>query len=403
VSWSMRLHQSRERAKRYFEEQVATDADAVFWRHSPVHDVRRHPDHLLYGSWAGIMGSALLGALRVNDGPLCDAIASGLSRFQGPDGLFRMPSVSPEAMDGHDDEYFSFHCTNYALGAFDTISREPHARLAFLEAFENSLFLAEWLERRDWGRPWQEGNTVVNLASFFEFSARRGNREARVRLAQIADWLETHQNPDTGFWHSDGVGYLQAMAGAAHVLQVFQPLGRAVPRAERIVDSCLERGYQGIRAACADLDLVDILCHLRPYGHRVPEIDSIMLRYLSELLQIQNDDGGFCDSYVTPQVTYGLMTPEEVSITWTTWFRLATVGMIATTLVPEENGRWHFRKTLGTGYFSPPRAPAAERTGGTAKGDLPALEERRLALVRKARFLRQHVTWRMRQWRLELR
>lgn len=396
MSWSERLRRCRERGERYFQQQRVEDGDALFWRHSPAHDVRADPGHLLYGSWAGIMGLALVGSTALDGDAVRDRVAAGLNRFQRADGLFRLAPVRPDAMAGHDEEYFTFHCTNYALGAFDAISREPLRRLAFVEPLMDPAPLTAWLDRRDWGRPWQEGNTVVNLASFFQFLARRGRAQAGERLAQIGDWLETHQKSTTGFWHAEGVGYLQAMAGAAHLLHVFHALGRPVPHAERIVDSCLKKGYAGIRAACADIDVVDVLCHLRPYGHRVAQIDTVLRQYLAELLQIQNADGGFGDSYVTPQVTYGVATPRKVSVTWTTWFRLATIGMIATSLVPEESGRWHFRRTLGSGFFSPRREVVGSPTPAL---DTPSsLRARRLELVRTARFFRQHATWRARQW-----
>jgi hypothetical protein len=397
MSWSARLQECRDRGERYFRQQVLDDGDALFWRHSPSHDTRTDPGHLLYGSWAGIMGLALLGSPMLADDAARDRMAAGLNRFQRPDGLFRLTPLPPDAMAGHDEEYFSFHCTNYVLGAFDAISRNPLRRLAFVEPLMEPEPLAAWLEARDWSRPWQEGNTVVNVASFFEFLARRGRAQAGERLNQIAAWLEAHQNPKTGFWHLEGVGYLQAMAGAAHLLHVFHALGRPVPRAEQIVDSVLAQGYPGIRAACADIDVVDILGHLHPHGHRAAAIGEILRRYLAELVQIQNPDGGYGDSYVTPQVTYGLTTPRKVSVTWTTWFRLATIGMIATTLVPGERGRWHFRGTLGSGFFAPPPAEAPRAASPAAEAP-SFLDERRLALVRTARFLRQHATWRARQW-----
>jgi hypothetical protein len=398
MSWRDRLSQCRRRAEAYFRSQRLEEGDALFWRNSPAHDVKCDPGHLLYGTWAGILGSALLEPSTLGDGPVRDTMASGLNRFQSADGFFRIAGIPPAAMDGHDDEYFSFHCTNYALGALDFVGRPPRFPLAFLDPFFDPSFTARWLDDRDWGRPWTEGNTVVNLASFFELGARVDRPNARARLAQIADWLEEHQSPDTGFWHSEGVPYLPAMAGAAHLLHVFYALGRRVPRAERIVDSCVERGYPGIRAACADIDLVDILCHLRPYGHRVPAIDEILRRYLTELLQIQNADGGFCDSYVTPLTTYGLVTPRDVSATWTTWFRLATIGMISVSLVPGEAGRWHFRKTPGTGYFPPaPPMPSGRQEASVPPAFSP-LAEIRLAAVRRARFFRQHLTWQARRW-----
>jgi len=397
MSWTERLSRCRRRAEAYFASQRLEEGNTLVWKNSPAHDVKRYPGHLLYGTWAGILGSALVESTMLSDGLERDHMASGLNRFQGADGFFRIPGIPPNAMNGHDDEYFSFHCTNYALAALDAIGRPPRFPLAFLDPFFDPSFTARWLDSRNWGRPWTEGNTVVNLASFFELEARGDKANARAGLEWLADWLEDHQDSRTGFWHSKGVAYLPAMAGAAHLLHVFYSLGRRVPRASQIVDSCLERGYPCIRGACADIDLVDILCHLRSYGYRVPSIDGLLRRYIAELLQIQNEDGGFCDSYVTPLVTYGLVTPRDVSATWTTWFRLATIGMIAVLLVPGENGRWHFRKMLGTGFFHPAPAIGAHPDASSIAPAPSAIQEIQLATIRRTRFLRQHVTWRMRR------
>lgn len=397
MSFAERLSACRVRADGYFRSQAMDAGEAVFWRNSPAHDAKASPGHLLYGSWAGILGSALIRSSVLEEAALRDAMAAGLNRFQGPDGLFRIAGIPTRAMGGHDDEYFSFHCTNYALGALDMIERAPRFPLAFLERFLEPGFTRTWLDSRNWAAPWTEGNTVVNLASFFELEARRGRDRAREGLLLIADWLERRQDPRTGFWNAPGVAYLPAMAGAAHLLHVFHVLGRDVPNAGRILDSCLERGYPGIRGACADIDLVDILCHLRSAADHVRAIDDILRRFLAELLQIQNEDGGFCDSYVTPLETYGLVTPRRTSATWTTWFRLATLGMIAVTLLPGEAPSWRFRRTVGSGFFQPRAGAASSPVHAPASPALGAAREIRLAAVRRTRFWRQHLTWRIRK------
>ena len=134
---------------------------------------------------------------------------------------------------------------------------------------------------------------------------------------------------------------LDALAGAAHNLHIYYYLNRDVPQAIRVVDSCLRRGYLGIRSACIDIDIVDILANMRRYGHRVTEINEILWRYLVELLQIQNSDGGFADTYTTPHVLYGHKTPRRRSIMWTTWFRLASIGMAANGFVKDASLSWN--------------------------------------------------------------
>ncbi len=396
------LERCRVRAAAYLDAQLEIAGDARYWRHSATHDSQRDPGHLLYGTWGGVFASVVLRRDREFTPASRRQIANALNRFQRPDGTFVLPDVPEADRVGHDDEYLAMHCTNYALGALRALGEKPRYPLTFMERYQGDAFLAEWLDDRDWSRPWTEGNKVVNIASFYAVLAEDGDAKSRARLEQIADWLDMHQDTHTGFWHRDPPGdraaLWVAMAGAAHVLHIPYYLGRTVQHADRVVESCLGLGYAGIRSACVDIDIVDILTHLRRSGHRVAEIDDVLERYLVELLQVQNPDGGFCDSYVTPHRLYGNTAPADASVTWTTWFRLATIGMIASTLLPSQRGQWEFRNTLGTGSFFQPYARTG--TDGAARFGRYLQPGKRLMLAttRNGRFARQRATARVRGW-----
>ncbi len=396
------LHVCRERAERYLRTQMYVGEVGHCWRHSPTHDVAAYPDHLLYGTWAGALASVLIGYDRRFDAGTVAGIGRALGHFQRPDGAFTM-HVSESHRRGHDGEYLAFHFTNYAVGALRALGLHPAHGLSFTDRLATQATLAAWLARRDWTRPWREGNNVVNLASFYAVRSEEGCVWARERLQELADWHDAHQNEESGFWHVGNgtrrTELVSAVAGGAHNLHLYYYLGRPVPGAERIVDSCLRLGYQGVSSACMDIDVVDILSHLRCVGYRVKEIDSVLERYFLELLPLQNADGGFGDNYVTPQVTYGLVTPSRVSTTWTTYFRLATLGMIARTLFPEQGERWTFRNTLGMGYFNP--SGLRGRAGRSVPRAAPRLTrslQRWLAIQRRIRFARQRLTSSIRRW-----
>ena len=173
-----------------------------------------------------------------------------------------------------------------------------------------------------------------------------------------------------------------------------------MPNADRIVDSCLKLTSLGVVSACIDLDMTDVLTHLRRYRHRVDEIDRLLYRYLVELLQVQNADGGFCDNYVAPHRAYGHKTPVGRSVTWVTWFRLATIGMLGGTLLPDQRDRWWFRNTLGSGYHDLARAAGPGASTEAPTVDLAAPVSLRLWLTtrREARWMRQRITSRARRW-----
>jgi hypothetical protein len=396
------LQECRARAAAYLQSQAYVRGSEHWWRHSCTHDAQSHPDHLLYGTWAGALASVLLGLDRSFSAETKDRIRHALSHFQRPDGTFLMAGIPEAQRPGQDREYLVFHCTNYAAGAMRALGLPLRYSLAFVEELASPAALQAWLAQRDWNRPWREGNNVVNLASFYALLAEDGAAWARERLEDMAAWHDVHQNPTTGFWHStcgeDRSSLVEAMAGGAHNLHIYYYLGRSVPRGERIIDSCLRLGYPGVTSACIDIDLVDILCHLRHLGHRVTEIDSVLKRYLIELLPVQNADGGFGDNYVTPHVLYSHRTPAGASVTWTTYFRLATIGMIASTMFLQEHGNWTFRNTMGMGYYNRQYASRGltPELSHRAELQLPRSLQLWLGARRRMRWTRQRLVSRVR-------
>jgi hypothetical protein len=393
------LQNCRVRAAGYLAAQVVEEEDAQFWRHSPAHDFQSHSQHLLYGTWAGVHASILLGLDTDFSAAQRRRIANAVNQFQRPDGAYVMDTSLPAGGAAGEDEYFIFHCTNYALGAVRALNERPRYSLSFMERLMDQKELDRWLKERDWQRPWAEGNNIVNLASFYAILAEEGVSEAWPRLFVIADWLDSQQDENTGFWlakENANQDLHVAMAGAAHSQHIYYYLGRTAPRVNTIIESCLRLGHLGLRSACVDLDLVDLLTNLRRYDYRVSEIDRLLFRYLVELLDVQNADGGFCDNYVTPHLLYGQNTPAGVSVTWTTWFRLATIGMIACALFPEQVDQWHFRRTLGSGYWNPNFALAGV---GSASRSLTLPQSTRLwwTAKREVRFYRQRLTFSLRQ------
>lgn len=398
---STALRECRAGVARYLAAQAVEIGDAHFWRHSPVHDPEKDPGNLLCGTWGGAHTSVLLGLDEAFDATTRRRIGTGINSFQQSDGTFWMNGVDRPS-DERDLEYVTFQCTNYALGALRALGLEPCGELSFLQTLKQGPQLGAWLDRRDLSSPWAEGNNLVNLASFYAILRAEGNAQAGVRLEEMLVWLDWKQQPLTGFWHVGETkrksSLLIAMAGAAHNLHLYYFLNREVPNAKAIIDSCLDLGYLGIRSACVDLDIVDILTNLRRYRHRVSEIDRVLRRYLIELLDVQNADGGFCDNYVTSHLYYGQHTPAGISVTWTTWFRLATVGMIVCALYPEQRSCWHFRRTLGSGYWNPEYAQTAGKLStAQVAADVRPLTRFWWTTHRKQRFARQRLTSSLRE------
>lgn len=192
----------------------------------------------------------------------------------------------------------------------------PAEKLRFLSAYETPSGFELWKQRRLWDDPWLEGNSVVNLAAFYDYNGLRD------RFKDLVSYLDALQDPVTGYYGDD----------------------------------CSS-------SACLDVDVVDTLANLSQRTYRRTEIEGYLDRKLGALLGFQKTDGGFCDELSGTRIfdgwPRGYSEPHGVSNCFATWFRIATIGMIEWALYPEMRHRWTFRNTLGMGYFSPPRKEEA--------------------------------------------
>ena len=150
-----------------------------------------------------------------------------------------------------------------------------------------------------------------------------------------------------------------AMAGAAHNFHIYYYLNRPLRYVDRIVDHCVSFVGEGVTSACVDIDMVDILANMHKYGYRTGDIESGLEKKLVDLLDFQNPDGGFADVKEGDRRFDGwnsYVEPQGLSNCFATWFRTATIAMICEVLFPKEFP-WHFRNTIGMGYFNRQYSP----------------------------------------------
>ena len=103
----------------------------------------------------------------------------------------------------------------------------------------------------------------------------------------------------------------------------------------------LDGGFNpcGNAGACEDVDSVDILVNLyKRFDYRRGDIRFGLKRCLRHILSTQNPDGGFPYSLNCAQSHMGIpgtQAPANVSTTFSTWFRIHTLALIAE-ILPEE-------------------------------------------------------------------
>jgi len=377
MNYLPRIHNMRQRVLDWFAGQQVPELGFGVYADSAYQRAHGPAGMYLPGTYNATLCLSLLGAYTDLAPAQADSLAAFLNRFQRPDGAYRIPEIIQAEIYYPDFEYIDLHTSNYALGALAALGRQPALPLAFLERYNTPDKLAGWLAERRMDEPWSEGNYIVNLASFFAWQLERGDEAYRALFQQLLDWHDTHQDPASGYWYDPSTGDLtSAMAGAAHNLHLYAYLAHAVPRYEKIVDHCLTIP-EGVASACLDIDVVDILANLHGYGYRQAEIEASLERKMAALLDFQNPDGGFADVREGVRLFDGwerYQEPQGLSNSFATWFRCATLGMICCVLYPETGEQWHFRNTLGMGYFHP-RPPAAfpARSQPEAAPHLPAV------------------------------
>lgn len=357
------VEQARLRTLDWLDDMQATGAPAGVSRISAAHDPARWPGILLPGTYNAVMCRDLLAGPWSADRA---ALAAWIESHRRADGVFRVPGMSDATVFKKPDRdetwrYIDFHVTNYSLGAVDALMPGRRPRLDFAMPYLDILTLKAWLCDRDLNDPWQEGNNIVNLASFLLLLRRDGDAETRARVAAALDvlfaWHDRLREPTTGFWGvgqlSDPTRLLHAFAGSMHNFHIWYHEGRVPEAFDRSVDYCLSLPLR-VDSACIDVDAVDVLVHgLTLLDHRRGEIRDRLTGLLEALLAEQNPDGGFCDvrTGVRRQDGWvgGYEEPQGLSNTFATWFRWIALAMIADVLWP---GRWpwRFRRMIGIGY-----------------------------------------------------
>jgi len=351
-----RIQQSRERSLAWLDTMDGN-------RFSGFHDPVRWPGMCLPACYDAVHCRTLLGGFPSGEARKTIDFLNG---FQMDDGTYRLLGMASDSVYKGPDrvrtrEYIDFHATNYAFGAVRALGGKELKPFRFMDAYRTAPGLLDWTERRIWNDPWMEGNLVVNLGSFLLAMAEDGDPESGKRVLELMEWLDRIQDPATGFWgerFETRREILEGMAGAMHTYHLYYYLDRPLPRLEQIARASIslaENELAPVTSACLDVDIVELLANIHRLGLYRAEIEAILEKKLSLLLDFQNPDGGFCDEsngiLRFDGWPGGYWEPQGISNCFATWFRCATVGIISCILFPGTAGQWKFRSTIGIGYF----------------------------------------------------
>lgn len=336
--------------------------DNYGWKYTSTHSVEKYPAALLYGTWSAILGLTLLNDTQNWAKEEKNWAITKLNLHRRADGTFLGKGLENLA-NLKSLEYLILHCTNYSLGAALELDPNFDFETPYLHRFLDADNLARWFDGRSLMRPWEEGNNIVNVASYLALCHEHGLTSALERLHQMLAWHRKYQNPKTGGF--DGFGYptsnqrLQALAGAVHNFHIHLYLGEPFGYESVIAEHLPKLLMLGRLSACESIDFVELAIRTIDYSSAPEELINSLIYHADCLLKSQRKDGGWLEAAnnITPTFGHGFKDHTVSSCSYATWFRLCALGMISIVLLDDDQKKWKFRKTLGMGY-APANWPA---------------------------------------------
>ncbi len=318
------------------------------------HDLAKYPAAILYGTWSiAYIKHLILGRKWQNEEER-QFILSVLNRHRLRNGIF-YPASLDQIKYSKSKEYMYLHCYNYAVGAALELDSSFDFQSSYMDAFLNADYLQRWLNQRSLERPWEESNNIVNAASYLALCNDHGDNRGKERLYQMLEWHNKVQNPFTGgfeIFKPSRKNILQSMAGAVHNFHIHHYLEEPMRYENKIAQNVIPFLFEGPLTACLSIDFVELACKTINHADKPFELEQALLYHLKALIDYQNEDGGWYENETPrkPTTANGMREEKASSNSYATWFRLCSIAMIVITLLKDDPGRWHFRKTLGMGY-----------------------------------------------------
>jgi hypothetical protein len=322
----------------------------------------------LYGTCYAALCATYLGA----DDELPERTRRFITGCQDPEtGLMIGPELrtfQPPPTAIHDRDHLVFHLTCAALPACRQFGLTLPDPVRAAHRFADPAYLHDWLDRRDLRRAWLEGNNLLFVGQLLVYLRdAEGLASAPLALESWFRWLETHVDPQTSLWGTNGdCSAMEATYGGYHQLLVYYHEQHPIANPEGLVDTVLglqhdDGGFHpgGDGGACEDVDCVDILVNLyKQHAYRRPEIRAALRQCLRHILVLQNHDGGFPYNRRHRQTHMGIPGTAAAagrSTMFATWFRTHTLALIAEILTDEPalSGPFGFTNNLSMGWHRP--------------------------------------------------
>jgi hypothetical protein len=295
---------------------------------------------------------------------------SYIQSFQSDDGFFRDPSLD---IPSFTNVYWWGwpHMTLIVLMALNAIGGIAQKRFQIIDPFRKKGRMEDWLETRNWkNEPASVSNEIQNYATLLQY-ARDFQDEVWCEdvLKEMYDWLDRHQDPQTGLWGSEFNTPQLLSYGVQtgyHLWLLYFYDRRPIQYLEQIVDSCLATqnklggfGEPLNSSACEDIDTIDPLVRLYfAIDYRRDDILKALEKALPWVMVNINENGGWVfRRYESFQYGHPLMQANEnESSMFPTWFRTLSLAYLSKVLSskPIADIEWRFLKSSGLQFWFEP-------------------------------------------------
>lgn len=204
-----------------------------------------------------------------------------------PDGVFHdsLFRQNDFRSNGVDLTYFQAETTTFCQQALDALLAPPPPPRDWSGSWHTLDNLIRYFESLPWKTLRLDSNRVLFVLSQLCHDAERHQKSELLDVVDIIlDWLDTYQNPETGFWFKTGkVSSVDEMSAASRLISYYSYRRRRVQHIERIIDSCLALqqhrifSQRDINSICLVYETLNLLAKASLVtDHRAKKVKALM-------------------------------------------------------------------------------------------------------------------------------
>ena len=319
---------------------------------------------ILYASCYAALTLHLYGELQQYTRKQKQSWVEYINAFQDDDGIFRDKKIACPGAETL--EWWGWHhLTLHTLMTLEALGGVTPKTFTIIERFKEKGSMAKWLDSLGWQESAANAsNHVQNYGTLLQYDRDfHGIRWCAASLDEMFNWLDLHQNNNTGLWGTrfdTPYTLSQGVQAGYHLWMLYFYDHRQISHTQQIIDSCLatQNRFGGFgpslnSSACEDIDSIDPLVRLaRQSGYRNDEVERSLAHAMYWILANFKENGGAVfRRHETLNYGHALMSAgvEEPTL-FPTWFRTLCLAYLGQHLTQTAVGRYSWQFLSGPGH-----------------------------------------------------